>query len=133
MSDPVRELQSTFVILDPQQNATTLSVTDTVWAEIDSRFGSFAGHILIASFQFTEDWPTWERHPKGDEIVCLLSGRAEMLLRNEGVESRQTLSRPGAFVVVPRGAWHTARIAEATTMLFVTPGEGTENREQPGD
>jgi quercetin dioxygenase-like cupin family protein len=56
-----------------------------------------------------------------------------MLLRNEGVESRQTLSRPGAFVVVPRGAWHTARIAEATTMLFVTPGEGTENREQPGD
>lgn len=35
------------------------------------------------------------------------------------------------FVVVPRGTWHTAKVHAATTMLFITPGEGTENRESP--
>ena len=28
--------------------------------------------------------------------------------------------------------WHTARIHAPATMLFVTPGEGTENRGTPG-
>ena len=41
------------------------------------------------------------------------------------------LSEPGAFVIVPRGTWHTAKVNVPTTMLFVTPGQGTENREQP--
>jgi hypothetical protein len=34
----------------------------------------------------------------------------------------------GSYVVVPKGVWHTARTSVATRMLFVTPGEGTENR-----
>ena len=42
-----------------------------------------------------------------------------------------TLSEPGYYVIVPRGVWHTARVREPTQMLFVTPGEGTENREEP--
>lgn len=29
--------------------------------------------------------------------------------------------------VVPRNSWHTARMAQAARMLFITPGEGTEN------
>ena len=31
-------------------------------------------------------------------------------------------------VVVPKGTWHTARTSVPTKMLFVTPGQGTENK-----
>ena len=43
------------------------------------------------------------------------------------------LDTPGSFVVVPKNTWNTAKVHAPTTMLFVTPGEGTENRESPGD
>jgi quercetin dioxygenase-like cupin family protein len=39
-----------------------------------------------------------------------------------------SLTEPGSFVIVPKGTWHTARIAKPTSMLFVTPGEGTQNK-----
>ena len=42
------------------------------------------------------------------------------------------VSQPGSFDVVPQGTWHTANPHAPTTMLFVTAGEDTENREQPG-
>jgi len=35
---------------------------------------------------------------------------------------------PGIYEQLDRGTWHTARTSVSTTMLFVTPGEGTENR-----
>jgi hypothetical protein len=38
------------------------------------------------------------------------------------------LSRPDEYLLVPKGTWHTARTAVPTNMLFVTPGEGTENK-----
>ena len=67
-------------------------------------------------------------HPAGDEIVCLLSGRATLALDRDGREEIVHLARPGAFAIVPKGTWHTARIAVPTQMLFVTPGAGTQNR-----
>ena len=36
------------------------------------------------------------------------------------------------FVIVPKAIWHTAKVHATTTMLFVTPGQDTENRETPG-
>jgi hypothetical protein len=43
----------------------------------DRRFAGFKGHVLVATFAFDADWPTWERHPAGDELVCLLSGEVD--------------------------------------------------------
>lgn len=124
-------LSENVVIVDASLNAESFRVTETLWSDIDERYGDFAGNLLISSFTFEGDWPTWETHPAGDEFVVLLSGEAEMVLaRPEGDES-QMLSEPGDFIVVPRGVWHTAKINTPTTMLFVTPGEGTENREEP--
>jgi hypothetical protein len=40
------------------------------------------------------------------------------------------LAEPGQYFIVPRGAWHTARPRVATRLLFVTPGQGMENRER---
>jgi mannose-6-phosphate isomerase-like protein (cupin superfamily) len=79
-------------------------------------------------FRFTQDWSTWEMHPRGEEVVMLLSGSATLVLEVDGDERRVQLSEGGSYVVVPRGAWHRAETSEPTAMLFITPGEGTEHR-----
>lgn len=82
---------------------------------------------LISEFAFTEDWPTWEMHPEGDEFVYLLSGAVELHLeQGDGVQA--IALRGSGAVVVPRGVWHTAKVKEPSRMLHVTRGAGTQNR-----
>jgi mannose-6-phosphate isomerase-like protein (cupin superfamily) len=122
------DLASMFVVLQPDQRAALVENAPGVFEELDRRFNGFKGHALIASFAFDADWPTWERHPAGDELVCLLSGRATMILDRDGTRETVELQHAGEYVLVPKGTWHTARTTVPTTMLFVTPGEGTEMR-----
>ena len=70
-------------------------------------------------------------HPKADEFVYLLSGDIDFVLWIDGAEQVIRVDQPGAYVVVRQGVWHTARPRTATTMLFVTPGEGTQHAETP--
>ena len=132
-SEAPADLKSTFVVVNREFQADTIAVTDTIWNDLDQKFGNFAGHTLIASFSFDDDWPTWEIHPNGDEVVCLMCGDAEMILATDSGHQTVRLTAPGSFIVVPRNTWHTAKVHAPTTMLFVTPGEGTENRETPGE
>jgi mannose-6-phosphate isomerase-like protein (cupin superfamily) len=122
------DLASTFVVMGPDHSATPVAVTPAIFEELDRRFDQFKGRLLVSSFTFAEDWSTWEMHAAGDEIVCLLSGAVTMVLDRNGVEDLVHLDSPGAFAIVPKGAWHTARTSVPTQMLFVTPGEGTANR-----
>ncbi len=126
----MENLSSTFVVTAPDQSATKVPVTPTVYADLDRNFGDFKGHCLIAMYTFDSDWPTWEIHPKGDELVTLVSGKAEMIFEKQeaSVEKHVVLEKPWDFVIVPRGTWHTAKIATRTVLMFVTPGEGTENK-----
>ncbi|MDH3747025.1 MAG: hypothetical protein OER97_02365 [Gammaproteobacteria bacterium] len=126
-----KQLDSTFVVTDSNFVAETIGVTDTIWADIDATYGDFKGRTLISSFAFADAWPTWEMHPAGDEFVCLLDGDVEMTLALPDGDKTVRLSESGAFVLVPKGIWHTANPHRPTRMLFVTPGQGTENREQP--
>ena len=57
---------------------------------------------------------------------------ADFILLIEGQEQTIRVSTPGTYVIVPKGSWHTARPHEPTTMLFLTPGQGTINALQPG-
>ena len=77
---------------------------------------------------FDSTWNNWEMHPNGDEVVCLISGKVSMVLEIGGRAVVAKLLSPGDYVLVPKGTWHTARTSEKCTMLFVTPGEGTEHR-----
>ena len=122
------DLAKTFVVLKPDRTTALVDVTPTVYEELDRRFDGFRDHVLVSTYAFDADWPSWERHPAGDEIVCLLSGNVHMVLERDGGEEVVHLHQPGTYVVVPKGTWHTARTAMPTRMLFVTPGEGTENR-----
>lgn len=122
------DLASTFVVISPDHSATPVAVTPTIFEELDRRFDQFKERLLVSSFSFDEDWSTWEMHPTGDEIVCLLSGEVTIVLDRDGVEDLAHLRTPGSFAIVPKGTWHTARTKVPTQMLFVTPGEGTDNR-----
>lgn len=125
-------LQSTFVVLKPDQGADAVPVSDTVYQELDEKYQQFAGHTLVAWHDFDRDWPTWEVHPHGDEVVCLVSGAATMVLRENGGDREIVLDTPGANIVVPANTWHTARVSVSTSMMFITPGEGTRNSAMPG-
>lgn len=126
------KLQDTFAVLKPDLSVETVDVTPTLYAELDARFDRFKGCVLVSTHEFDADWPTWEIHPTGDEIVVLLSGTATFVLRGDDGDARVQLAGPGAYVVVPRNTWHTARVSGTTRMLFITPGEGTENRADVG-
>jgi len=129
MAPKSHNLTSDFVVLGPDRAATPVAFTPTMFEELDRQFGGFKDHLLVSSFEFDADWPTWEIHPAGDEIVMLLSGEATLVLETENGTEAATLSNPGTYLVVPKGTWHTARISTPTRMLFITPGEGTENRD----
>ena len=83
---------------------------------------------LVSQHTFTEDWPSWEMHPLGDELVVCTSG--EMVLHQEfpdGGRSNVKL-RPGEYVINPPGVWHIADVKNTATAIFVTAGEGTQHR-----
>jgi hypothetical protein len=101
VSQPL-QIASNFIVISDTFNANPLAVTDNFYAELEKKYGDFAGDSLISCHSFENDWPTWESHLKGDE-----------------------------FIIVTRGVWHTAKVHSAVQMPFVTPGEGTENLERP--
>lgn len=123
------------MILDPQQTYVHLADDgraqtipgESFWRLPPSALAAFDKGWLMSEFAFTEDWPSWEMHPHGDEIVYLLSGALDLLLEREGGVETIVLEGSGA-VVVPRGVWHTARVRMPSRMLHLTRGEGTEHR-----
>lgn len=121
-------LASNFVVINGSFNADVVEVTPDLYPRLDEQYRDLAGHLLISSYAFDEDWPTWETHPAGDEFVILVSGDADLVLKRDGIEDVTRMTEPGTFAIVPCGAWHTARIRRPSVMLFVTPVEGTEKR-----
>ena len=130
MGQAVR-LASNFVILKDDLGADVVEVTPDLYERLDRDYGEFAGHVLIASHAFDDDWPTWEIHPAGDEIVILVSGDVDLVLAGADGDDVIRMTEPGTFAVVPQNTWHTARVRRHSVMMFVTPGEGTENRAEP--
>ena len=81
---------------------------------------------LVTMGALSATWDTWERHPAGEEVVLVLSGRADLIQRIDGGERRIALSA-GQAAVNPPGVWHTADMHEPGEALFITPGRGTEH------
>lgn len=124
-------LLETFAVLKPDLTVDLEKVTSTIYQDLDAKYDSFRAHTLVSIHEFESAWNVWERHPAGDEVVVLLSGSVTMTIRKDGKVEVVTLNEPGECVVVPRDLWHTAETTEPTRMLFITPGEGTENSENP--
>jgi len=132
MESDVRQIGTTFPVLTSDMAVVPVPWSPTFYEDLDQRFPDFAKHVLVSCHEFTEPWPSWEIHPHGDEVVMLLAGEATLVLRQaDGGDTELVLRAAGEYAVVPRGTWHTARVARHARMLFITPGEGTENRAQP--
>lgn len=122
------DFASTVAVIGPDGSAVPVESGPTLYEDLDRDFDKFKGRRLVATYAFDSDWPTWEMHPAGDEIVCLLSGEVRMVFDRNGSEDIVHLTTPGSYVIVPKGMWHTARVVSAANMLFITPGEDTQNR-----
>jgi quercetin dioxygenase-like cupin family protein len=125
------DLARTFVHLGQGSTATPLS--DFEWSAeyLDAYAARFAadgeeGRLVCVSAQ-ASTWDAWERHPAGDEVVVLLSGRVDVIQELEGRQHVVEL-RAGEAMVNPRNVWHTTRVLEPGQALFITPGAGTEHR-----
>jgi mannose-6-phosphate isomerase-like protein (cupin superfamily) len=124
-----KDISSTYLHFRDGGRAEALPVPDSFWEELGAgKHPQLEQGRLMSAFTFSEPWPVWERHPAGEELVMLLSGTAVVVLEEAGRERTVELRDPGSYVLVPKNAWHTARTSVPTTMLFLTPGAGTEHR-----
>jgi len=120
----------TFVVLKPDLSVDTIALSPALYERLNADYGEFRGHTLVSVHEFCESWGSWERHPAGDEVVLLLSGAVRFRIRTEQDEVLVELASPGAYVVIPRGQWHTAETQQSAKLLFITPGEGTEHKQE---
>lgn len=128
MKDQPGNIKSEFIVLSPDKKATLEKPDQELYERLDRRYDNFAGHELISCHEFSEDWAAWEIHPKGDEIVILLSGEVTFILDLEDGKKSITLYKSGDFAIVPQSVWHTAKTNLKSKVLFITPGEGTEHK-----
>ena len=124
-----KAILSTYLHVQDAGKIDSIPVSESFWDELaEGKHPQLDQGRLMCAFTFSEPWSTWERHPAGEELVMLLSGAATFVLDDSGQERAVSLSEPGAYVLVPQNVWHTAKTSVPTTMLFLTPGAGTEHR-----
>ena len=131
MDDPVDLIAGAALHLGLGTRATPLP--DFAWdpESLDAYVTRFADDgdesRMVVMFEQSESWTSWERHPAGEEVVVLVSGRIDLFQEVDG-EVRRLPLRAGQAVVNPTGAWHTADVQEPSVALFITPGRGTDHR-----
>ena len=122
-------LSDTCLRLRPDASVEPIHIGDNFWQRLmTGKLGDFHNEYLVTTFAYDKDWPNWEMHPNGDEIVMRLEGSTTLVLEIDGGEKLVDLDKSCAYVVVPRGTWHTSRARGPCRMLFMTPGEGTQHR-----
>ncbi|HWE68348.1 MAG TPA: cupin domain-containing protein [Acidimicrobiales bacterium] len=113
--------------------ATATPMADFAWTpeSLAAYESTFAGDgdegRLVCVTEQAATWDSWERHPAGEEVVVLLSGRIDVIQDRPDGEHVVAL-HAGQAMVNPKGVWHTARVHEPGRALFITPGRGTEHR-----
>lgn len=124
-----KDILSSYLHFRDGGRADAIPVSGSFWGELAAgEYPQLDQGRLMSAFTFSEPWSMWERHPAGEELVMLLSGTATVVLEEFDQERTVQLSDPGSYVLVPQNVWHTARTTVPTTMLFLTPGAGTEHR-----
>jgi hypothetical protein len=126
-SEHAFDLGNTYVHFMDGGRAEKIPVTDRFWPDLMSGKLALGGRLVTVS-RHTADWPMWEMHPEGEELVVLISGSVELVVERDGRELRQTLREPGQAWLNLRGDWHRAIVSEPSVLLFITHGAGTEHR-----
>lgn len=122
---PAYNPTTTYINIDGNA-ATAIPVTESFWPEVMAGTRELGGWLMTA-FPQAEDWATWERHPKGEEILIMLKGAMTLVL-DDGKALREVALNEGESTIVPRNTWHTGKVRIPGTLLAVTFGEGTDHR-----
>lgn len=121
-------LLSTYLRLKPDSSIEELPA-DGFWQRlIGGELGNFHHEYLVTTARYSSSWTSWEKHPMGEEIVCLVSGRVTLIQERDGRPVEVRLTETGQYALNPRGTWHTADVHEESLLLFITAGEGTITR-----
>jgi mannose-6-phosphate isomerase-like protein (cupin superfamily) len=122
------DLSRTFILINDGPTAMPVAVGPDFWTFIAQSpvANSPTGRLISLSDQHT-DWGHWEMHPASDEILIMLSGSLELTVEEKGSETIVLLENLSAFIV-PRGAWHRARVRAPGKLLGITGGAGTQHR-----
>ena len=83
---------------------------------------------IVSLFRFEESWTSWEMHPQGEEVVCVVQGHMTLHQALPDGSKQSFGLGAGDYAINPRGAWHTADASEPVVALFITPGKGTTHR-----
>jgi quercetin dioxygenase-like cupin family protein len=83
---------------------------------------------LVSQYTFTQNWDSWEMHPKGEEVVICTTGAMVLIQEFPDGKREQVALAAGEYAINPRGVWHTADVEGSATAIFITAGEGTEHR-----
>jgi mannose-6-phosphate isomerase-like protein (cupin superfamily) len=120
------DLESTYLFLDGAGGVASAKGGPEFWAGVQSE--PRAGGTMVIVSDGRSDWRTWEMHPAGDEVLVFLEGAPRFFLDHPDGRLERVDSRPGATLVVPKGAWHRAEADGPYKILFITYGAGTTHK-----
>jgi mannose-6-phosphate isomerase-like protein (cupin superfamily) len=121
------ELERTYLFLDGSGAVERAPGGPRFWANIHNL--AVAGDTMVIVSEGAGDWPRWEMHPKGDEILVILEGSPRFFLEHADGALESIATGPGSTLVIPKGAWHRAEGPPGDKILFITYGPGTTHRE----
>ncbi|AOA57828.1 cupin domain-containing protein [Acinetobacter larvae] len=69
----------------------------------------------------------WEKHPKGDETILLITGTLELCHCDENFQQVQRIQlHAEQSIVIPANTWHRFEVIHAGSLLFMTPAQGSK-------
>ncbi|MGD0394704.1 MAG: cupin domain-containing protein [Acidimicrobiales bacterium] len=85
--------------------------------ELDAR------HIGLLTVDLPGQRDEWEMHPDQDELLFLVEGAIDVILRKDlELDVEQTIHfEAGEACLVPQGMWHRQVVLSPCKLLFVTP------------
>lgn len=121
-------IKNDFIVINSDKKATIEPYDQTLYQRLDKNYNNFVGHELVSCHEFEQDWTSWEMHPKGDEVIILLSGKATFVLDLPESNKCIELKEEGSVIIIPKNVWHTVKTKIKTKLLFITPGENTQHK-----
>ena len=120
------DLESTYLFLDGAGGVASAPGGPEFWAGVHEN--PAAGDTMVIVSEGGGDWPRWEMHPRGDEILVILEGAPRFFLEHPDGRLETVAARAGSTILIPKGVWHRAEGPSGAKTLFITYGPGTTHR-----
>lgn len=110
----IREELDRLVVMDGRTPDTPVSEEEAVFAPLGV---VDRGEVYVGSFSGRSPW---ERHPNGNELVHILTGRTELtIMTDDGPQVFEAVA--GTVMIVPAGLWHRFDAPDGVTVMTITP------------